>query len=229
MKRLFITSSPYKILLPIILVFTSFQNLLAHSITGQVRDGKSDQSIPYATISLYNANDSALITGTVSGIDGTFALTQVTSGQYRLRVSFMGYQTVTQNIDLLHQEDYHAGTILLQETSVNLGEAVVTGERIKAKAEPDKTTYFINRKMEQASNTGLDVLKYIPGVQLDFSQNLSLEGNQNILLLVDGKERDAGFIRQLDASQIDKVEVTTMPGSPPRRAAPRVPVGHGRS
>jgi len=213
MKRFFITSSPYKILLPIIIVFTSFQNLLAHSITGQIRDGKSDQSIPYATISLYNANDSALITGTVSGTDGHFALNQIASGQYHLRISFMGYQTIARTVDLTHQEDYNAGTILLQETSVNLGEAVVTGERIKAKAEPDKTTYFINRKIEQASNTGLDVLKYIPGVQIDFSQNLSLEGNQDILLLVDGKERDAGFIRQLDASQIDKVEVSTMPGS----------------
>lgn len=213
MTRFFNAANISKILLLAIVGLMSVQNLFAHSITGQVKDGKSEQSIPYASISLYNANDSSLITGTVSGTDGHFAITKVASGEYDLRVSFMGYQTVTRKIDLTSQENYHTGTILLQAASVKLGEAVAIGERIKAKAEPDKTTYFINQKIKDASNTGLDVLKYVPGVQLDFSQHLSLEGNQNILLLVDGKERDTGFIRQLDASQIDKVEVNTMPGS----------------
>ncbi|WP_194831454.1 TonB-dependent receptor domain-containing protein [Prolixibacter sp. NT017] len=215
MTQFIISEKSKKVVYLMLILMISFQNLWAHSITGQVKDGKSEQSIPYATISLYTTSDSSLITGTVSGTDGHFALRQVASGKYNLRVSFMGYQTVNRTIVLTNQEDYHAGTILLREIAVKLGEgeAVAIGERIKAKTEPDKTTYFINKKMEDASNTGLDVLKYVPGVQLDFSQNLSLEGNQNILLLVDGKERDTGFIRQLDASQIDKVEVTTMPGS----------------
>src|SRR5665811_416334 len=85
--------------------------------------------------------------------------------------------------------------------------------RDRAKAEADKTTYFMNRKMYDASNTGVDMLNYIPGVQVDLMKNISLEGSQHIIILVDGKERDRNFLSQLNAGQIDKVEVNNTPGS----------------
>jgi outer membrane receptor protein involved in Fe transport len=94
-----------------------------------------------------------------------------------------------------------------------LGEIVVVGERIKAKAGPDKTTYFLNKKIYDASNNGVDILNFIPGVQIDLLKNISLEGSQNIIILVDGKERDRNYLSQLNAAQIDKVEVNNTPGS----------------
>ena len=66
--------------------------------------------------------------------------------------------------------------------------------------------------MLDASTTGADILKFIPGVQFDLQQNISLEGSRNILILVDGKERDRGFVNQIKADQIEKVE--TMSVSP---------------
>jgi hypothetical protein len=84
---------------------------------------------------------------------------------------------------------------------------------MKAKTEPDKTTYFVNKKMYDASDNGVDILNYIPGVQVDIMKNISLEGSQHIIILVDGKERDRNFLSQLNASQIDKVEVINTPGS----------------
>ncbi len=132
-------------------------------------------------------------------------------GKYSLIISAIGYNNVAKNIDLTG--DYDAGTILLQEKSLALGEIVVVGERIKAKAEPDKTTYFVNKKMYDASNNGVDLLSYIPGIQIDLMKNISLDGSQNIIVLVDGKERDKNFLSQLNAGDIDKVEVLNTPDS----------------
>ena len=84
---------------------------------------------------------------------------------------------------------------------------------MKAKTDADKTTYFMNKKMYDASNTGVDILNYIPGIQVDIMKNISFEGSQNIVILVDGKERDRNFVSQLNANQIDKVEVINAPGS----------------
>ena len=180
-------------------------------IKGQLKEQKSMQPVAFATVALRRISDSTLITGTSSNMDGEFSIESIPNGKYIIIISAIGYTGVAQNIELTN--NYNTGTILLQEKSVNLGEIVVVGERIKAKAEADKTTYFMNKKMYDASNTGVDMLSYIPGVQVDLMKNISLEGSQHIIILVDGKERDRNFLSQLNASQIDKVEVISTPGS----------------
>ena len=180
-------------------------------IKGQLKDQQSMQAVAFATVALRRTSDSTLITGTASNIDGEFSLEPVANGRYCLIISAIGYNRVTKNIDL--KDSYNVGTVLLQEKSVTLGEIVVVGERMKAKAEADKTTYFMNKKMYDASDNGVDMLSYIPGVQVDIMKNISLEGSQHIVILVDGKERDRNFLSQLNASQIDKVEIVNTPGS----------------
>jgi hypothetical protein len=180
-------------------------------IKGQLKDQVNNQPVAYATVALRRLSDSTLITGTATNQDGEFSLESVADGRYCLIISAIGYNRVSKNIDLTN--NYNTGTILLQEKSVTLGEIVVVGERMKAKTEPDKTTYFVNKKMYDASDNGVDILNYIPGVQVDIMKNISLEGSQHIIILVDGKERDRNFLSQLNASQIDKVEVINTPGS----------------
>jgi len=90
-----------------------------------------------------------------------------------------------------------------------IGEIVVTGHSSSVKSEIDKTTYLITKKMTDASGTGTDLLKLIPGIQIDFKRNISIMGSKDILLLVDGKQRDKSFLGQLDPKQIDKIEVTS--------------------
>lgn len=180
-------------------------------IKGLLKDQQNLQAVAYATVALRRLSDSTLITGTSSNTDGEFSIESIPNGSYCIIISAIGYNLVTKNIDLTN--NFNTGTILLQEKAVTLSEIVVVGERMKAKAEADKTTYFMNKKMYDASNTGVDMLSYIPGVQVDIMKNISLEGSQHIIILVDGKERDRNFLSQLNSSQIDKVEVISTPGS----------------
>ena len=182
-------------------------------ITGTITGQESKQAVPFANVALYDATDSTLISGTISNIDGEFNIGPVAIGSYSLRISVIGYKPITKLIEISNTSDNNTGIICLQKKVVNLEEVVVVGERIKAKSETDKTTFFINKKMQDASNTGIDILKHIPSVQVDIMQNISLEGSKNIIILVDGKERDRNFLSQLNARQIDKVEVISSPGS----------------
>lgn len=181
------------------------------SIKGLLIDQQNMQAVSYATVALRRTSDSTFITGAASDQDGGFNLENLTRGSYNIIVSAIGYNHVAKKVELTG--NYDMGTILLQQKSVALGEVVVTGEKIKAKAEADKTTYFMNKKMYDASDNGVDLLNYIPGVQVDIMKNISLEGNQHVLILVDGKERDRNFLSQLSAGQIDKVEIINSPGS----------------
>jgi Outer membrane protein beta-barrel family/CarboxypepD_reg-like domain len=187
------------------------QGQLKLYIKGQLKEQKSMQPVAYATVALRRLSDSTLITGTSSNPDGEFDIESVPSGKYCLIISSIEFERVIKNIDLT--KDYNTGNIFLQEKSLTLSEIVVVGERMKAKASPDKTTYFMNEKLYDASDNSVDVLKYIPGVQVDLMKNISLEGSQHIIIMVDGKERDRNFLSQLNASQIDKVEVNSTPDS----------------
>ena len=180
-------------------------------IKGQLKDQQNMQAVSFATVALRRASDSTLITGTSCNIDGEFDIESVPSGKYCLIISAIEFNHVTKNIDLT--DNFNTGTILLQEKSVALSEVVVVGERMKAKTDADKTTYFMNEKMYGASENGVDMLSYIPGVQVDIMKNISFEGSQHIVIMVDGKERDRNFLSQLNPNRIDKVEVNSTPGS----------------
>jgi hypothetical protein len=187
------------------------QNQQKLNIKGQLKDQQNMQAVAFATVALRRLSDSTLITGTSSNLDGEFQIGSIPAGKYSLIISAIEFSRVVKNIDL--KNDFNTGTILLQEKSVTLGEVVVVGERMKAKTEPDKTIYYMNKKMYDASDNGVEMLSYIPGVQVDIMKNISLEGSQHIVILVDGKERDRNFLSQLNSSQIDKVEVINTPGS----------------
>ena len=181
------------------------------AITGKLIEEKSSQAIPFATVALIKASDSKIAGGSTSDDNGVFSISPVISGKYILKVSNIGYKPTTRNIEVTNNRVTDAGIILLQDTSIMVKELVVVGERVKAKSESDKTTFNITKKMLDVSNTGTDVLKLIPGVQIDLMQNISLEGSPDILLFVDGKERDKSFISQLGPDQIDKIEVISAP------------------
>lgn len=181
------------------------------SIKGQIMDRQNKQAVAYATVALKRSSDSTFIMGVVSNTNGEFNFENLCSDNYCILISAIGYNHIRKTVDLT--SDYNTGEILLQQKSVALGEVVVTGERVKAKAEAEKTTYFVNKKMYDASDNGVDILNYIPGVQVDIMKNISLAGSQKIVILVDGKERDRNFLSQLSARQIDKVEIIDAPGS----------------
>jgi hypothetical protein len=180
------------------------------SITGKLSDQNSRQAVPYAVVSLSKAADQSMINGAISDTNGVFEIVNVSEGTYTLLVSTIGYKPVVRNI-VIDSKNYDAGTINLEATVVNLSGTVVVAEQLKAKSERAKTTFFMTQKMLAVSNTGMDALKLIPGIQVDLMQNISLEGSRNILIFVDGIERDNSFLNQLNSNQIEKIEVISVP------------------
>jgi len=216
MKSLEVKKVVKKWILLVFIIATSLSSLKGQGqqkfyIKGQIKDQQNMQAVAYATVALRRASDSTLITGTSCNLDGEFDIESVPAGKYCLIISAIEFNHVTKNIDL--KDNVNTGAILLQEKSVTLNEVVVVGERMKAKTEADKTTYFMNEKMYSASENAVDMLSYIPGVQVDIMKNISFEGSQHIVIMVDGKERDRNFLSQLNPNKIDKVEVNNTPGS----------------
>lgn len=183
-----------------------------YKISGVIRD---DSSLPlsFATVAVYNQQDSALINGTITDADGKFEVPYNKAGDYWLTASFIGYEPLSKKIIIQKPKSIDVGVLVMQQSSIQLSEALVVGERTKARQDLDKTIFYVNKKMRRASNTGIDMVKLVPGVQVDLLHNISLEGKQNVLVMVNGIERDASYLNQLNSDNIDKIEIETNPGT----------------
>jgi hypothetical protein len=181
------------------------------SVSGKLENQVSMEAVSYANVSLFRLEDSKLTDAGFSDTTGHFYFSGIPEGNYRLQVNIIGYEEYKKEIVIHSKDNYDAGVIYLKENTYNPGETVVTAERVKGRSEKDKTTYFITAKMTEVSTNGLEVVKLIPGIRVDLRKNISLEGSDNILLLVDGKERDNNFVSQIRADMIDKVEIMSTP------------------
>ncbi len=181
-----------------------------YTISGKIISAETGEVLSFANVALLDSTATYPEGGAASNDEGIFILPPMVSGTYYLRISILGFETHLRRVDL-NYEDLFAGKIELQGADKQLEVVEVVGERIKAKQVSDRTTFFVNKKMQNASTTGTDILKILPGVRIDLQQNISLEGSSNILILVDGKERDRNFLSQLPASRIDKVEIISSP------------------
>ena len=180
-------------------------------ITGKLTGANTSQAVSFATVALLRVSDSTVTKGAMSDEGGQFIIGPVVTGRYLLRVSNIGYKPATRYVEVISEGITDAGTIALQDTSIMLQELIISGERVKAKAESDRTTYYITQQMVNASATGKDVLKLVPGVQVDMMQNISVEGSRSIMIYVDGRERDKDYVGQLNPEDIDKIEIISMP------------------
>lgn len=201
----------------IILIMLCFMNLswlkaqTGYTVSGQLLD-TDEQPVMFANVALLAATDSALLAGTISGETGTFELKYNTPGKYIVSVSCIGFAPAEKRIELAEKAliDLEQLTLVAHQTELN--EVIIRQERLKAKQEVDKTTYYVNSAMQATSNTGTDMLQHVPGVQVDLLQNVSLNGAENIIILVNGIERDAAFLAQVEADKIDKIEIKSTPG-----------------
>ncbi len=99
----------------------------------------------------------------------------------------------------------------MAEKSEVLDDVTVTGNYIRAKEMVDRTVYEILPEVEKASTTGYDVLRKIPSVQVDFNDNITINGKSNFIIQVDGKQRDKEFLARLRPGDIESVEVIHNP------------------
>jgi hypothetical protein len=183
-------------------------------IRGKVVDGSSQQPVSFASIALYSIADSSLVTGVISNDNGEFQIGSIPYGTYNIKVSYLGYETKTiDHIELSRKtKKLTLEDMLLKPALEDLEEVAVVTERLKGEEKVDRTVFTINDDIRKASTSGIDMLKHIPSVTVDFQENVTVEGQTDFQFYVDGVLRNKEFIAQLSPEDIDKVELITNPG-----------------
>lgn len=184
----------------------------AQTIHGIVYSENEKTPLEYATVSLLHLPDSAIISGSNTQAGGKFLFEQVKPGDYYLKASLLGYQPSGKTLRVsVNNPVIQADTIFLSVQSKQINEVTVKGARIEAKELVDRTVYTIPSEISKTSSTGFEILKKIPSVQVDFNNNVTLNGSTNFLIQVDGKIRDKEFLAKLLPTDIESVEVINSP------------------
>jgi outer membrane receptor protein involved in Fe transport len=194
----------------LLLLFCSV-TLQAQNIRGKVCMEKDKSPAQFASVGLIQLPDSTLMTGVITLTDGGYQFDKVKPGSYRIKVNFVGYTSNGTNVAVQGTGDVNADTIFLSESATTLGEVTVVGERLKGKELVDRTVYAIPEAIAKSSTNGYEILKKIPQVNVDFQNNITMNGSSNFIIQVDGRQRDKEFLAKLLPSDIESIEIVNNP------------------
>ena len=189
-------------------------------IRGAVVDAENNTPISAASVAVWSRADSSLVTGAVVREDGSFRIQGLTPGTYYLKISALGYNPQTTNdlaLDATARR-VSAGSVRLARSAVMLEAIEVKGERTAVAISPDRNSYLA-KDVAPAEGTATDVLRAVPSVQVDGDGKVSLRGNENVAVQINGRPapirgaRLAGYLQQLPSNMIERVEVIPNPSA----------------
>lgn len=159
------------------------------TIRGVVRDAIDREALPRVSVRLLTAKDSTYVTGTTGDNNGNFTLQPVAQGRYIAQFSFLGYQTQCVNVAPEQgRTRYDMGEILLSTGDILLAEATVVGKAPEVVVKEDTVEFNADSYKTQPSAVVEDLLKRLPGVEVDETGKITANGKEVTKILLDGKE-----------------------------------------
>jgi outer membrane receptor protein involved in Fe transport len=180
---------------------------------------KVDVPASFATIALLSAKDSSIIKGRVADENGIYSFEKVPFGKYKLAITHTGFKKkYTEEFQVSEVNlDQVMPDFMLQEDSKVLAEVVVKAQKPLIEQLGDRMIINVENSVLSTGNTGLEVLKSLPGVRADAGGGLSLRGKSNVMIMVDGKiiskEVASTLLDNLQGDNIIKVELVTNPSA----------------
>lgn len=179
------------------------------TLSGTIHD-ENGAAVQFASAALLKPSDSTLLNFAMSDAQGVFTLKNVMAGKYLLQISFVGYDPLDTLLTFPVAAD-DLGIFIMHTKVTGLNTVKVTGERIPIQLNGDTLEYNAGAFKTQPDASAEDLLKQLPGVEVDKSGNVKAEGEAVQQVLVDGKEFFSSdptvATKNLPADAIDKVQV----------------------
>ena len=204
----------------IILLLVSFslstfsQSSKKVSITGSIIDKATNQPLEYATAIILEPDNKTIVTGTITNTKGVYIL-QAAPGTYTFRFEFIGYKTIELQQQVINASK-KMNPIVLEEDSAQLETVEITAEKSTVNLKLDKKIFNVGKDLLSQNGSLLQIMENVPSVAVDLDGGISLRGNTNVTVLINGKPSVLAAnngLDQIPAQQIERIEVITNPSS----------------
>jgi len=188
--------------------FSSFGQVF--QVQGLIMDSSANRTLPYATISLVHAKDSSLVSFARSNEEGRFTIKNFPTGKYLLSISYVGYQQQWVAFKTGNNPSLNLNTIYLVDAS-KINTVTVTARRPPVVINGDSIE-FNSENFKTVPNAVVeDMLKKMPGIEVDKSGGITVNGKTVTKVFVNGKEFFTGdpkmATKNLPADAVDKIQV----------------------
>ena len=202
------------IILTPILSFSQKNTIPTYTITGKIIDAASKKPLEDATI-IFKSIDSNLIKfGGITNQKGNFSI-DVEKETYNVSVEFISFETKNLNISAITR-DLNLGVIEMELDLEILDEVEIIGEKKALELKPNKIVYNVDKDISTAGSTATDALNNIPSVSVDPDGEITLRGQGNVTVMINGKISSmtkSEALKSIPAGSIEKIEVIANPGA----------------
>jgi len=186
-------------------------------ISGKVIDATTNEALPYVSIIVKDATNKTT-TGGITGDNGIFTIKQIPEGENNIEIQFIGYKTEIKKINITRTNfKIDLGTINLKEEASKLDEVTVIAETSTITQKIDRKVINVGKDLTSAGTTASELLNNVQSVSVDSQTGaISLRGNENVRVLVDGKPTNldpAQLLKQIPSTSIKSVELITNPSA----------------
>lgn len=199
--------------------FSFSQNELSgFSIDGSFKENDSKNALPDLTVLLFRAEDSTLVKTEFTDANGAFNFQAIKPGKYFIATEAGQIEKYYGEI-LTLDKNLSLGTILVNSLAKGLEEVSVVAKKPYIERAPGKLILNIENSINAAGSSAFEILEKAPGVSINSSDNISLNGKQGITVQIDGKITPmsgtelANYLRGIPSSSIDKIELISNPSA----------------
>ncbi len=209
-----------RLILLLIFLIVSLTTFAQTTISGRILSQDDRQPLISSTVSVLEADSPSLVTGTITNDQGRFSISGLTPGEYDFLITNIGYTSVKQRVLVgTLNKVLDLGNIFLEQSSLELGEVSVVGQKQAVSSTLDKKSYSAESFITGSTGSVLDIIKTLPGVVIDQESKIILRGSDKVAILIDGKQSSlTGFgsqkgLENIPASQIESIEIINNPSA----------------
>ncbi|MAX29964.1 MAG: hypothetical protein CMG14_03530 [Candidatus Marinimicrobia bacterium] len=184
-------------------------------IRGSVIDNMLEEGKAYANISIVKEDSDDIIAGGITDENGLFLIDKIPFGKYFLVVQYIGYEDMIIDGIVIRPPDkmeLDIGQIRINAKTIMLEGVSVVDKLAPIIEDIAKTTYPVAETARAEGGSADEVLEKLPSITVDADGNISLRGNSNVTILIDGRKSQLS-VDMINANMIEKVEVMTTPSA----------------
>ncbi|WP_288319211.1 TonB-dependent receptor [Xylanibacter caecicola] len=197
------------ILLSLMAVFPMLVCAQNRTISGKLTDRDTKEGVIMATVQMLKA-DSTFVKGTLTNGSGEFSIAAPDNGKYLLRFTSVGYTSIVKPVVISENKDKDMGNIVFSADAIMLKGATVVGQAAKVTVQEDTFVYNASAYRTPEGSVVEELVKKLPGAQVDDDGKITINGKEVKKILVDGKEFMTGdtktAMKNLPTSIIDKIK-----------------------
>lgn len=205
------------LLLSVIVSAQPAKELRDGTVSGRVIDASLNQPLPYVNV-IIKTTANQTITGGITKDDGTFEIKSIPEGDVVVSIQYIGFKTIAKTVSVgKNGYDIALGDIMLEEDVASLDEVTVVAEVTTIQQKVDRKVINVGKDLTTTGPTASDIMNNIPSVNVDQQTgNISLRGNENVRVMVDGKLSNvpiAQLLKQIPSTSIKQIELITNPSA----------------